>query len=163
MTRSRPAQSIDILRETWSTYLDPSLNPPEIRPWGSKCLINACMEYRYIKQFAKRLKLAQPVYEKVAMRWAELGFPGPVPAVHSFEFKRHADGSLRRVSGFAARETRDLLAHRRGSSLRARGRRCHSAAQAITWSGNGARRSISHPPMPGHRARLETMGIGDRA
>ena len=35
-TRSRPAQSIDILRETWSTYLDPSLNPPEIRPWGSK-------------------------------------------------------------------------------------------------------------------------------
>ena len=30
-TRSRPAQSIDILRETWSTYLDPSLNPPEIR------------------------------------------------------------------------------------------------------------------------------------
>jgi UbiD family decarboxylase len=33
-TRSRPAQSIDILRETWSTYLDPSLNPPEIRPMG---------------------------------------------------------------------------------------------------------------------------------
>jgi hypothetical protein len=32
-TRSRPAQSIDILRETWSTYLDPSLNPPEIMPW----------------------------------------------------------------------------------------------------------------------------------
>ena len=33
-TRSRPAQSIDILRETWSTYLDPSLNPPEIiKPW----------------------------------------------------------------------------------------------------------------------------------
>ncbi len=48
-TRSRPAQSIDILRETWSTYLDPSLNPPEIRPWGSKGLINACMDYRFIK------------------------------------------------------------------------------------------------------------------
>jgi hypothetical protein len=44
-TRSRPAQSIDILRETWSTYLDPSLNPPEIMPWRSKCLINACMDY----------------------------------------------------------------------------------------------------------------------
>jgi 3-polyprenyl-4-hydroxybenzoate decarboxylase len=43
-TRSRPSQSIDILRETWSTFLDPSLNPPEIRPWGSKCLINACMD-----------------------------------------------------------------------------------------------------------------------
>ena len=35
-TRSRPAQSIDILRETWSTFLDPSQNPPEIRPWGSR-------------------------------------------------------------------------------------------------------------------------------
>ena len=48
-TRSRPAQSIDILRETWSTFLDPSLNPPEIRPWGSKALINACMDYKHIK------------------------------------------------------------------------------------------------------------------
>jgi UbiD family decarboxylase len=85
ITRSRPAQSIDILRETWSTYLDPSQNPPEIRPWGSKCLINACMEFKYIKQYAKRLKLAKPVYENVAMRWAELGFVGPVPKIHSFE------------------------------------------------------------------------------
>ncbi len=59
-TRSRPAQSIDILRETWSTFLDPSLNPPEIRPWGSKALINACMDYRYIKTFSKRTKLSKP-------------------------------------------------------------------------------------------------------
>ncbi len=58
-TRSRPAQSIDILRETWSTFLDPSLNPPEIRPWGSKALINACMDYRYIKTFSKRTKLSK--------------------------------------------------------------------------------------------------------
>ncbi len=85
VTRSRPAQSIDILRETWSTYLDPSLNPPEIRPWGSKCLINACMEFKYLKQFAKRLKLSRPVYEQVARRWTELGFTGPVPDIGSFE------------------------------------------------------------------------------
>jgi len=85
VTRSRPAQSIDILRETWSTYLDPSLNPPEIRPWGSKCLINACMEFKYIKQFARRLKLSRPVYEQVARRWAELGFTGSVPEIGSFE------------------------------------------------------------------------------
>jgi hypothetical protein len=37
------------LRETWSALLDPSLNPPEIRPWGSKVLINACMDYRHIQ------------------------------------------------------------------------------------------------------------------
>jgi UbiD family decarboxylase len=85
MTRSRPAQSIDILRETWSTYLDPSQNPPEIRPWGSKCLINACMQYRYIKEFAKRLRLDKPVYDKVAARWQQMGFTTPVPKVDLFE------------------------------------------------------------------------------
>jgi UbiD family decarboxylase len=85
VTRSRPAQSIEILRETWSTYLDPSLNPPEIRPWGSKCLINACMEFKHIKNFSKRTKLSKPIYEQVAARWKELGFAGPVPPIRIFE------------------------------------------------------------------------------
>jgi 4-hydroxy-3-polyprenylbenzoate decarboxylase len=84
-TRARPAHSIDILRETWSTYLDPSQNPPEIRPWGSKCLINACMEYRYIKQFSKRTKLSQAAYENVKARWSELGFAGKAPDISVFE------------------------------------------------------------------------------
>jgi 4-hydroxy-3-polyprenylbenzoate decarboxylase len=84
-TRSRPAQSIDILRETWSTYLDPSLNPPEIRPWGSKCLINACMDYRYIKSFSKRAKLSRAAYDGVVARWRELGFAGEAPKVTAFE------------------------------------------------------------------------------
>jgi 4-hydroxy-3-polyprenylbenzoate decarboxylase len=84
-TRSRPAQSIDILRETWSTYLDPSQNPPEIRPWGSKALINACMEYKYIKTFSKRTKLSKKAYEQVARRWSEFGFPGKAPEINVFE------------------------------------------------------------------------------
>jgi 4-hydroxy-3-polyprenylbenzoate decarboxylase len=84
-TRSRPAQSIDILRETWSTYLDPSQNPPEIRPWGSKCLINACMEYKHIKNFSRRTKLSQKVYEKVLSRWHDLDLAGEPPAVTIFE------------------------------------------------------------------------------
>ena len=85
VTRSRPSQSIDILRETWSTYLDPSLNPPEIRPWGSKCLINACMEFRYIKEFSPRTKLSKPVYQRVGERWGQLGFKGEPPKVKVFE------------------------------------------------------------------------------
>ena len=85
ITRSRPAQSIEILRETWSNPLDPSLNPPEIRPWGSKCLINACMEHRYLGSFATRTKLSQPVYEQVAARWNELGFEGEAPKVELFQ------------------------------------------------------------------------------
>lgn len=85
VTRSRPAQSIDILRETWSTYLDPSQNPPEIRPWGSKCIINACKEFKYIKSFARRSLLQKDVYEKVCGRWKELGFPGEPPKIGNFE------------------------------------------------------------------------------
>jgi 4-hydroxy-3-polyprenylbenzoate decarboxylase len=84
-TRSRPAQSIDILRETWSTFLDPSLNPPEIRPWGSKCLINACMDYRHLKTFSKRTKLSRPAYEKVVARWQEYGLDGAAPEISIFE------------------------------------------------------------------------------
>jgi UbiD family decarboxylase len=84
-TRSRPSQSIDILRETWSTYLDPSLNPPEIRPWGSKCLINACMDFRYIKTFSNRTKLSKAAYDNVVSRWTELGFEGKAPKVTVFE------------------------------------------------------------------------------
>ena len=84
-TRSRPKDSIDILRETWSTYLDPSQNPPEIRPWGSKCIINACKEFKYIKQFSQRTKLSKEVYEKVSSRWTELGFTGQAPKVELFD------------------------------------------------------------------------------
>jgi 4-hydroxy-3-polyprenylbenzoate decarboxylase len=84
-TRSRPSASIDILRETWSTYLDPSLNPPEIRPWGSKALINACMEYKFIKTFSKRTKLSKAAYENVVKRWQEYGFTGKAPEVSIFE------------------------------------------------------------------------------
>src|SRR5215470_5576120 len=84
-TRSRPAQSIDILRETWSTYLDPSLNPPEIRPWGSKALINACMDYKFIKTFSKRTKLPRQAYDNVVARWQEFGFAGSPPPVTVFE------------------------------------------------------------------------------
>jgi 4-hydroxy-3-polyprenylbenzoate decarboxylase len=85
VTRSRPAQSIDILRETWSTYLDPSQNPPEVRPWGSKCIINACKEFKHIKSFSPRNLLKKEVYESVCLRWKELGFDTPPPPITSFE------------------------------------------------------------------------------
>ncbi len=84
-TRSRPSASIDILRETWSTYLDPSLNPPEERPWGSKCLINACMEYKHIDDFSPRSRLSRKSYEDVAARWEELGLDGKPPRITDFE------------------------------------------------------------------------------
>jgi len=85
VTRSRPSESIEILRETWSTFLDPSLNPPELRPWGSKCLINACKEYKNIAVFSPRNLLKKEMYEQVCARWNELGFEGKPPKITTFE------------------------------------------------------------------------------
>ncbi len=85
VTRSRPAQSIDIMRETWSTYLDPSQNPPEIRPWGSKCIINATKEFKHIKSFSPRSLLKKEMYDQVCARWFELGLPGEPPQIRTFE------------------------------------------------------------------------------
>jgi hypothetical protein len=71
--------------------LDPSLNPPEIRPWGSKALINACMDYKFIKTFSPRTKLDKKTYDRVASRWNELGFSGKAPVINVFEDKTSAN------------------------------------------------------------------------
>jgi 4-hydroxy-3-polyprenylbenzoate decarboxylase len=84
-SRCNPTDDIDILRNTWSTGLDPTQNPPEIRPYGSKALINACKEHRFIPVFSKRTKLRKSVYDKVSDRWGELGLPGTVPNLLAFE------------------------------------------------------------------------------
>ena len=84
-TRCNPASDIDILRNTWSTVLDPSRNPPEDRPYGSKALINACKDHRHIKSFAKRMAMRKEVYQQVVARWQSLGLPGRPPAIRTFE------------------------------------------------------------------------------
>jgi UbiD family decarboxylase len=84
-SRSNPIDDIDILRNTWSTWLDPTQNPPEKRPYGSKALINACKEHRHLPVFSKRTALRKEVYDQVAARWTELGLPGQVPTVRAFE------------------------------------------------------------------------------
>jgi UbiD family decarboxylase len=84
-SRSNPIDDIDILRNTWSTPLDPSQNPPDKRPYGSKALINACKDHRYIPSFSKRTTLRKTVYDDVAARWSELGLPGAAPLVNAFE------------------------------------------------------------------------------
>jgi 4-hydroxy-3-polyprenylbenzoate decarboxylase len=84
-TRCNPVEDIDLLRQTWSTWLDPTQNPPEERPYGSKALINACMEHRYLKQFSRRTKLRRSVYEKVAANWTKLGLSGTPPKLWALE------------------------------------------------------------------------------
>ncbi|MBV9544146.1 MAG: UbiD family decarboxylase [Chloroflexi bacterium] len=84
-SRCNPVEDIDILRNTWSTWLDPSQNPPEERPYGSKALINACKEHRYLPVFSKRTALRREIYERVAQRWSSLGLRGEAPTVRAFE------------------------------------------------------------------------------
>jgi len=97
-SRCNPIDAIDILRNTWSTWLDPTQNPPEKRPYGSKALINACKEHRHLPVFSKRTTLRKPVYEKVAKRWKELGLPGQIPTVRTFEAESKV--SYHEVGGF---------------------------------------------------------------
>jgi len=84
-TRANPADDIELLRNTWSTTLDPAQNPPEKRLFGSKALINACRDYRHLASFSKRTMLRKRVYDAVAARWHELGLPGEAPSVLAFE------------------------------------------------------------------------------
>ena len=84
-TRCNPIEDLDLLRQTWSTWLDPTQNPPDERPYGSKALINACMEHRYLKTCSKRTKVGKEVYERVAQRWQALDLPGSPPKLWALE------------------------------------------------------------------------------
>ena len=84
-TRCDPATNIDIQRNTWSTGLDPSKGPHELRPYGSKALIDACKPHRYLKDFPRTTMLSREVYERVAKRWGELGLAGTPPVFTAFD------------------------------------------------------------------------------
>ena len=83
-TRCHPTEDIDILRNTWSTGLDPSRFPPELRPYGAKVLINACKPHRHIAAFPQSTMLRRSTYERVASRWTSLGMDGAPPKLTSF-------------------------------------------------------------------------------
>ena len=78
-SRCNPIDDIDILRNTWSTWLDPTQNPPEKRPYGSKALINACKEHRHLPVFSKRTTLRKEIYDKVAGAGRSLDCRGKSP------------------------------------------------------------------------------------
>jgi 4-hydroxy-3-polyprenylbenzoate decarboxylase len=83
-TRCNPSDDLDLLRNTWSTGLDPSQFPPEARPYGSKVLINACKPHRHIAQFPEATMLRKSMYAQVSARWNKLGFEGRPPKLSVF-------------------------------------------------------------------------------
>ena len=84
-TRSNPVDDIDIQRKTWSTGLDTSQYPPELRPYGSKALIDACKPHRFLNEFPVRTMIRNSVHEKVRDRWDELGLPGSPPLLNAVD------------------------------------------------------------------------------
>lgn len=84
-TRCNPFDDIDFQRKTWSTGLDPSRFTPELRPYGSKALIDACKPHQFIKDFPARTLLRESVYKSAAARWKELGLDGEAPVFSAFE------------------------------------------------------------------------------
>jgi 4-hydroxy-3-polyprenylbenzoate decarboxylase len=87
-TRFHPAEDLDVLRNTWSTGLDPSRYPPELRPYGSKVLVDACKPHRFLAQFPQSTLLRRSTYERVAARWKELGLHGPPPRLNVFHAEK---------------------------------------------------------------------------
>src|SRR3974390_666183 len=74
-SRCNPIDDIDILRNTWSTWLDPTKNPPENRPYGSKPLFNAAKGHSTLPVFSKRTAVRKEVDEEIPARWSGLDPP----------------------------------------------------------------------------------------
>jgi 3-polyprenyl-4-hydroxybenzoate decarboxylase len=84
-TRCHPTDDIDILRKTWSTGLDPSRVTPELRPYGSKALIDACIPHIHLKDYPVRTLIRRSAHDRVVGRWDELGLPGKPPIVRALD------------------------------------------------------------------------------
>ena len=84
-TRSNPVDDVDFQRKTWSTGLDPSQFPEELRPYGSKALIDACKPHRHIKDFPDRTIVRKEIRDRVADRWEEFELPGRPPDISTLE------------------------------------------------------------------------------
>lgn len=82
-TRANPSDDIDVLRNTYTNRNDQSL-APDMRPYGSKALINACAPYKYIGLNPSRTFLRKRIYDAVVERWKDLGIPGQAPVFSHF-------------------------------------------------------------------------------
>jgi 4-hydroxy-3-polyprenylbenzoate decarboxylase len=83
-TRVNAGEDLELLRNTWSTPLDPPRFPASERPYGSKVLINACKNFRHYATFPKETRLDRETYQRICRRWAEYGLEGRPPEVRVF-------------------------------------------------------------------------------
>lgn len=75
VTRADPADAMDIVRDAWSTSLDPVISPAK-RKIGKfstgLCLLNACRPYEYRNEFPEFKTRDPKVEERVRTTWPDL-------------------------------------------------------------------------------------------
>ena len=71
-TRSEPCESVDIIREAWSSGLDPRI-PPQDKARGitshSKMIINACKPFAWRKEFPPSSALSIEEALEIERKW----------------------------------------------------------------------------------------------
>jgi len=82
-TRANSSDDIDIPRNTWTNRNDQNL-APDVRPYESKALINACTPHKYLSVSAQRTFLRKATYDRVVERWPELDILGRAPLLNNF-------------------------------------------------------------------------------
>lgn len=77
-TRCDPASSIDIIRDCWSTPLDPTIDPEKRSTAhfsNSRAIIVACKPFGWYKDFPKVIRASAAQRDTVLRKWNTL-FPG---------------------------------------------------------------------------------------
>lgn len=72
-TRSEPAQDIDILRQSWSNPLDPTLSEQDKERrelYNSQAIINACRPFHRLKTFAAVAEATPELQASTKKKWA---------------------------------------------------------------------------------------------
>jgi 3-polyprenyl-4-hydroxybenzoate decarboxylase len=71
-TRCEPSEQIDIIRDAWSSTLDPRI-PPEKKTAGitshSKAIIDACRPFAWKDKFPPTSSLTQDEARKIEAKW----------------------------------------------------------------------------------------------
>jgi UbiD family decarboxylase len=71
VTRSDPAESIEILRRCWSGPLDPRIQPGK-KGFNSRAVIDACRPFEWMKDFPPVAESSPELRDKVRAKWKKV-------------------------------------------------------------------------------------------
>ena len=71
-TRTNPEKDIELLRNTYSSTLDPVYPKGAKKFFGSRAVIDACRPYDWIEDFPRVAESSEAEKQKVLKKWKEL-------------------------------------------------------------------------------------------